>query len=194
MSVPRPTGPQSHGRVTDGRSPFTSALPLMFVTGGCFAASLFAYLDFRATGPGHFPLWGLLLTLGIVAAIGAVVCVFLGVDELESPDSAADGTDSAGQEMGHGFGRPAPDVAARREGADLPSRAVTVIPAIGGVAESWAEDILPPVAPHGPRPILTTLEDPGGIGRVLEEIAEIQRQLIARSSPANAPLQAPARA
>ena len=136
-------------------------------------------------GPAHFPLWGLLLTLGLVAAVGASVSWFFATDD-DTPESrpttrpkrAAGSRRTAPSD----FGRPAPELAASgASGAGSAGPAATVAP------EPWNEDVLPPATAHGPRPVWTTPDDPGEIARALEEIAEIQRQLTARprSRPAS---------
>ncbi len=122
---------------------------------------------------GRFPLWSLLFTLGIVAAIGTTISWFYASDDLESePAESAPAPTPAARRAD--FGRPLPEVGAG--GSSGRSAPVTATPSTA----PWDEDVLPPVVPRGPRPVLTTLDDPGEIGRALEEIAEIQRQLAAR--------------
>jgi hypothetical protein len=162
-------------------------LPLVVLTGALFAASIVTYLDYRAAGPGYFPLYGLFLTLGFVSAIGSVISWFFATDEpelapgsefprypRESPTATTTRTD---------LGRPAPEVSSARSAAPSPRGLSATAAAPDGTAEPWDEDALPPAAPRGPRPILTTPDDPGDIQRALEEIAEIQRELASRPTP-----------
>jgi len=163
-----------------------------------FAASYLIYLSHPRLGPANFPLWGLLLTLGFVAGIGSVASWFFATDEAEpapsSPAEAVAEDASPARSSRNDFGRPIPDLAPRT-GADGPSSGVgRAVVAGGTAAEPWDEDSLPPAATHGPRPVLTTPDDPGEIGRALEEIEEIQRQLATRPSPSPVRREAPARA
>jgi hypothetical protein len=164
--------PESSGRRESaafwGTLPLLSATMLLFL--GAFAMFTFA----PHAGAGRFPLWSLLFTLGIVAAIGSTFSWFYASDE---PDDSESPLDAALSPAGRrpDFGRPVPEVG--------PRPSATVEGAVGASGtKPWDEDVLPPAVAHGPRPILTTLDDPGEIGRALEEIAEIQRQLAARTT------------
>ncbi len=196
-SESEPPGP-STGR----RSSFFGTLPLIVLTGILFAGAYLVYLRASRLGPGNFPLWGLLITLGFVAAIGAVVSWFFATDVdgvsskgIETPSGDARG---AGHGPRNDLGRPVPDLGAR-PAAPGPSsglgRAVAVAdPSAARHPEPWDEDALPPVAARGPRPVLTTLDDPGDIGRALEEIADIQRELSTRRVTPVAASESPTRA
>lgn len=129
-------------------------------------------------GPAHFPLWGLLLTLGLVAAVGASVSWFFATDEPTPetlPRAKTGGARSSARSERKDYGRPAPEVA-----SGSPSGRGSAVPPAVVVSEPWNEDVLPPATAHGPRPVWTTPDDPGEIAQALEEIAEIQRQLTAR--------------
>ena len=154
------------------RNPLWGTLPLLTVTVLLFVgAFVLLFMEPRA-GAGRFPLWSLLFTLGIVAAIGSTISWFYAEDEAE-PESIASGVAPVPTPRRSDFGRPLPEVGGRpAPGRPVPAGARDTAP--------WDEDVLPPVVAHGPRPVLTTLDDPGEIGRALEEIAEIQRQLATR--------------
>ena len=185
---------------------FVASVPLLSVTGALFIGSYVVYREYPNVGPDHFPLWGLLLTLGFVAAIGSVLSWFFatGTDETEvtaRDDQAGDASPDSPVPRRE-FGRPVPDRAAR---PPVPARSGIATPAVaaagagvtgggGSASAPWDEDVLPPVAAKGPRPVLTTLDDPGEIGRALEEIADIQRQLTARPSARPAVAESSARA
>jgi hypothetical protein len=179
------------------RSPLVATLPLIVLTGALFTGSYLSYLEYRRIGPDNFPIWGLLLTLSFVAAIGAVVSWFFATDESASTMQAGAGETSEAKPIGRGtppeFGRPMPEAtAAGKPVGGLRDRAAAI--AQKPAAPPWDEDVLPPVAARGPRPVLTTLEDPGNIARVLEEISDIQRDLAARQLPARTSAETPTRA
>jgi hypothetical protein len=168
----------------DWHAGLLGALPLGFLTGALFLGAYVTYADYRSVGPGNYPLWGLFLTLGFVAAIGTVVSWFFATDELESAPSPPEHDSSdrtrSGRISESEFGRPAPEIVGTR-GTSGPSSGVgaAVVTASASV-EPWDEDVLPPAVARGPRPVLTSPYDPGDIGRALEEIADIQRDLAAR--------------
>lgn len=164
-------------------------LPLLVLTGLLFVGAVLVYLTYPQLGPYHFPIWGLLLTLGFVGAIGSTVSYFWAVDE-PSAEVADAGGQSPAPPARADLGRPAPEVVRRPD----PARSAPAVGAARSSADPWDEDVLPPVAPKGPRPVLTTPDDPGDIGRALEEIAEIQRQLVVRTKAAAPSAEAPARA
>ncbi|MCI4339395.1 MAG: hypothetical protein L3J68_03580 [Thermoplasmata archaeon] len=181
------------------KSGFVATLPLLVLTFALFLGSYLVYLEAPHLGPVNFPLWGLMLTLGFVAAIGSVVSWFFATDdrgstvEEEEPTSSDAAPDPPLPRKA--FGRPAPELVPPI--APLgPSSGLGHAAAVAGTkpAAPWDEDALPPVSARGPRPVLTTLDDPGEIGRALEEIADIQRQLTTRPSPAAGRTEAPARA
>ncbi|MGA8541928.1 MAG: hypothetical protein WB947_00060 [Thermoplasmata archaeon] len=192
------TSPAPDRPTTDLRSALYATLPLVALTLVLFVTSYLIYLSYPGVGADHFPLWGLLITLGFIAAIGATVSGFfaVGPNELASPSErgAPAGPSSGPRRARVEFGRPVPEVS-RNLAASVPtSGAATTTATAQASAEPWNEDLLPPVAPRGPRPVLTTLEDPGDIARALEEIADIQRQLSARRPPPTAHSETPARA
>ncbi len=160
-------------------------LPLIGLTAALLIMSDVFYAYEPHAGPAHFPLWGLLLTLGLVAGVGASVSWFFATDDQppESRSPAKTGRARASVKAERvDFGRPTPEVAAH------PGPVVGVPqPASTTASEPWNEDVLPPATAHGPRPVWTTPDDPGEIAQALEEIAEIQRQLTTRprSRPAS---------
>jgi hypothetical protein len=170
------------------RSPILGTLPLIVLTGALFVGAYFVHQVAPTTGPYNFPLWGLLMTLGFIAAIGAVVSWFFATDEPSRNAPTTDVDSGAGDLVSRrargDFGRPVPEVA----------RAATPSASAARAAEPWNEDLLPPVAPHRPRPVLTTPDDPGDIARALDEIADIQRELAAPRSTTGNPRESPARA
>ena len=181
------TAVKSESSRRPGESPFWASMPLMALTALLFLGA-FVTLAFESrTGVGRFPLWSLLFTLGIVAAIGTTISWFYASDDpdREGADSTPLATPAARRSE---FGRPPPDVG--------PGGSRAQSPVVTGAATTapWDEDVLPPVVPRGPRPVLTTLDDPGEIGRALEEIAEIQRQLAARPAGSSRAAAASARA
>jgi len=168
-----------------GHSPAHGALPLIGLTGILFAAALALFALAPAWGPNHLPLYELHLGLAIVAANGSTVSWFYGSDEAEAPPAQSRPRPATAQELG----RPAPEVRSIGPG---PDRAASQPRAVAR-AKPWDEDPLPPAVAHGPRPVLTTPDDPGEIGRALEEIAEIQRQLVTRSRTDGPAPESPAR-
>ncbi len=164
-------------------------LPLLVLTALLFVGAVLVYLTYPQIGPDHFPIWGLLLTLGFVAAIGSTVSYFWAVDEPTAEATGAGGQTPVAPGRAD-LGRPAPDVVRRPD----PAGTAPTAGAAGSSADPWDEDVLPPAAPKGPRPVLTTPDDPGDIGRALEEIAEIQRQLVVRTKAPTPSAEAPARA
>jgi len=171
-----------------------STLPLLALTGALFSLSIAFFVLFPRAGPRTFPLWGLLLTLGFVAAIGSAVSLFFATEEPGQTEAGDRSADTGGKRRvgSREFGRPAPEItplAAHPIAARTPA---LVGSNAGTEPDPWNEDLLPPAAIRGPRPVLTTLDDPGDISRALEEIAEIQRQLATR--PTTAAADTPARA
>jgi hypothetical protein len=183
---------------TDPESALRGTLPLILLTAALFVGSYAVYALYPDRGPYNFPLWGLLLTLAFVAAIGAVVSWFFAVDDTEAVAKEARATTTPTPSSTEGsrsdFGRPVPEVSARRPSATAPAgNARPATPARPSVAP-WDEDAIPPLATRGPRPVLTTPDDPGDIARALEEIEEIQRQLAIRPTGTASSAEASARA
>ena len=162
-------------------------MPLLVLTALLFLGAFVLLAVEPRMGAGRFPLWSLLFTLGIVAAIGTTVSWFYASDAGETePAASVPAAPPVVRRLD--FGRPSPEVGTRSN----PTRPVRA--ANAEKTAPWDEDVLPPVVPRGPRPVLTTLDDPGEIGRALEEIADIQRQLAARPPASAAGATASARA
>ncbi|MGC2360065.1 MAG: hypothetical protein WA691_07165 [Thermoplasmata archaeon] len=178
----------------DPVSPLVGTLPLIGLTAALLGGAYLIHLGFPRLGPSNFPLWGLLLTLGFVAAFGAVVSFFFATDETESSVPSAEAESPKGRTSRSDFGRPIPDLTPKTPPSPLTSGTGLAAAAGGAPPAPWDEDVLPPVPARGPRPVLTTPDDPGDIGRALEEIADIQRELSARRASALATGEAPARA
>lgn len=171
MAEPVTAGSKSSGSIED--SPLRGSLPLLILTSLLFLGAFVLLAVEPRMGAGRFPLWSLLFTLGIVAAIGTTISWFY-ASEQEEADAGPPVPAAPFAARRTDFGRPSPEVGAR-------PNPIRTVRAIGAEKTApWDEDVLPPVVPRGPRPVLTTLDDPGEIGRALEEIAEIQRQLAAR--------------
>lgn len=192
-----PTEVSDDPPAADPRSPLVGTLPLIMLTGALFVGSYLTYLEYSRLGPDNFPLWGLLMTLGFVAAIGSVVSWFFATDQPPAASRATGREPAPATVSPQGsrteWGRPVPDGAAARGGGGAGVEAAPT-GAGGATPPPWDEDVLPPVTARGPRPVLTTPDDPGEIGRALAEIAEIQRQLSARRPPAGTKGEAPTRA
>ena len=180
------------------RSPFAATLPLIVLTSCLFVGSYLTYESYPKLGPDQFPLWGLLVTLGFIAAIGAVVSGFFAVDGPSVPDGVGnparvDAT-SAARGSPAEFGRPVPERSARRLARGAVSRSSASTGASRAEPKVWDEATLPPVVARGPRPVLTTPDDPGEIGRALRRIGEIQRDLTRRRGTPTATVEPPTRA
>jgi hypothetical protein len=154
---------------------FSASLPLFVVTVGLFIASGVVYSIARTAGPGGFPLWGLLMTLGFIAAIGTTVSWFFAKGAAED---AAASTEPVAEEPE--TGRPIPDV-----------RRVAVKPA----AEVWDESTIPvrPTPPPASRPVATAPVAPDDVERALDEIARIEEELEGREPSPIGRSPAPAR-
>jgi hypothetical protein len=189
-----PARPAPDVEPDDPVSAFVGTLPLIGLTAALFAGAYLIHLEYPRLGPGNFPLWGLLLTLGFVAAIGAAISWLFATDETDSTEASTEAESPRGRASRSELGRPLPDLAPPASPSP-PSSGVGRAVAGGGAAPPpWDEDVLPPVVARGPRPVLTTLDDPGDIGRALEEIADIQRELSARRASALSTSETPARA
>jgi hypothetical protein len=166
--------PRAH-RAASEWSAFLASLPLFVVTVGLFAGSAIVYELARSVGPDGFPLWGLLMTLGFIAAIGTTVSWFFAKGAAE--DAAAPAGTLAVEPEG---GRPMPDV--RRD--DSPA-----------ATEDWDESTIP-VRPS-PRPpvaaVAVSAPGPDDVERALDEIADIEEELEGRRAPPFARSPAPAR-
>jgi hypothetical protein len=182
----------------DGDAALLGTFPLIFVTAVLFAASYITFLADPLLGPDRFPFWILLVALAVVASIGCVVSFFFATDEEREAaptDVQGQPADSSPSAKGtREFGRPSPAIEARATTSRSSGGPSAVAGRGRGSPAPWDEDVLPPLPARGPRPVLTTLDDPGDIGRALEEIADIQRQLAARPAARPAPADAPARA
>ena len=185
------------GPVEDRRATALGTLPLALVAAALFAAAVAEYLDDPTLGPARYPLWGLFLTLAIVASVGTFVSWFFAADlpasSAEETAGAATASRAEGQSSRTDLGRPRPETAAapRPKAFARGTRGGTTA---SDESEPWDEDVLPPAEEKGPRPVLTSPYDPGDIGRALEEIADIQRELMARRSTSPAVADASARA
>lgn len=174
-------------------------IPLLVMTALLFVGAAILRWQSPRLGPDNFPLWGLLLTLGVVAAIGSIVSLFFAAEDERDRGTLTQAPTTGAPLPAHpdrnGFGRPPPTSDPRPGPAVLTTGGVSApAPSDAGVTEPWDEDVLPQVPARGPRPVLTTPDDPGEIGRALEEIEEIQRQLVSRTAPRAAAGDAPARA
>jgi hypothetical protein len=138
---------------------FRASMPLFVVTVGLFVGSVVVFDLAPAAGPGGFPLWGLLLTLGFIAAIGTTVSWFFanGATTGAAPDRPARDDPSRN-------GRPLPEV----------QRTAPVPP-----APEWDESGIPQrPPPTRPRPVATPAPPPpDDVVLALEEIAEIEEEL-----------------
>jgi hypothetical protein len=155
-------------------SAFAASLPLFVVSVGLFVGSVVVFTIAPGAGPGGFPLWGLLLTLGFIAAIGTTVSWFFATgEEDDRPSTIPLSHDSAPD-----LGRPAPDV---RRATELEA------------APDWDESVIAPRA--SPRPAVAQAAPPlvrhDDIERALDEIAEIEDELEGRPTLRRPP--APAR-
>jgi hypothetical protein len=185
-STSRETPPEK--ALDERRSTLYGTLPLALLTGALFLGAFVAYREYSSIGPGIFPLWGLLVVLGFVASIGTVLSWFFATDEPvpagRTPSAAAVQPVNPPVPSRADFGRPPPDVRAPRGRAGPVGVVAGVQPPVSPAAEPWDEDVLPPPIVRGPRPILTTPEDPGDIAHALEELEDIQRELTTRGAPA----------
>jgi hypothetical protein len=195
----KPEADSSTDPEPEPKSGLVGTLPLLALTFLLFLGAYLVYLGAPHLGPINFPLWGLLLVLGFVAAIGSVVSWFFATDDrparVRDPAPAAHEAAPERHASREDFGRPAPALAPRNAPAVAPSGLGRAAAVAGTTAAApWDEDALPPVSARGPRPVLTTPDDPGEIGRALEEIADIQRQLATRPPPTATRAEASARA
>ncbi len=166
----------AHGRGGEAplpaRSRLVASLPLLVVSGGLFATAALVLDLAPHARPDGFPLWGFLLTLGAIAALGAT---FLWFSASAPPTAPVSGGLDASPDPA--FGRPLPEVRPR--------------PRPPPVAASWDESALPVrrAAPP-PRPVVVRARAPDDVERALAEIAEIEEQLevrpLARSAAAGA--------
>jgi hypothetical protein len=158
---------------------FRASLPLFVVTVGLFVGSGVVYRAAPTAGPGGFPLWGLLMTLGFIAAIGATVSWFFAKGSAE--DAAADSaSEPAPTRPPADAGRPSPDVLRPSEVA---------------APEDWDESTIPVRTVSRPpvRPVAAAPVSPDDIERALDEIAEIEEELEGRGRSSLGRTPAPAR-
>ena len=145
---------------------------MLLVSGGLFAtAALLLDLAPHAR-PDGFPLWGFVLTLGAIAALGATFLWF----SAPAPPTAPV-TDPREPWPDPALGRPLPEV---RQSPRAPP-----------AAASWDESVLPVRRAAPPRrPVPVRARPPDDVERALAEIAEIEEQLevrpLARSVAAGA--------
>jgi hypothetical protein len=135
-----------------------ASLPLIVVGVGLFAGSAVTEVMDPSAGPGGFPLWGLLMTLGFIAAIGATVSWFF------ANGGPAPTTSSPAEVEVRELGRPAPEV--RR-----------AVPEVS--APVWDESVLPASAapaslPPRKVPVAPAQDE---VEKALDEIAEIEAEL-----------------
>jgi hypothetical protein len=186
--------PSSLAPRIDRREAVLGTMPLLILVGFLLAAALFIFLLNPSLGPTIFPLWGLFLVLGVIAAGGASVSLLYAEERVPSVPAVPGSADATTPSRSppsltfarEEFGRPVPDV----------TRSAPASPALTPVrvvAEPWDEDALPVTAVPAAPPI--TPERPSDISRALDEIADIQRELLGRRAPSSpAPPDAAARA
>lgn len=157
---------------------FSASLPLFVVSVGLFVGSAVVYSIARSIGPGGFPLWGLLMTLGFIAAIGTTVSWFFAKGVAEESSRPADAEVEA-----EDAGRPAPDV---RRASTVPTTPTT---------PDWDESTIParPVPRPPARPVAVAPLGPDDVERALDEIAQIEEELEGRGRSALARPISPAR-
>jgi hypothetical protein len=173
-------------------------LSLAVVTGALFVVAYVTYREYPGLGPGSYPLYGLLVTVGFMAAIGTVTSWFLDADKRKraalAKESALTGGSGRRAMPRNEFGRPAPDVGTSLGSGLSTSGTGTSALAADDSADPWDEDALPPAPTLGPRPVFTDPVDPEEFERVLEEVAQIRRELADRRSPPASNAEAPTRA
>lgn len=169
-----PGGPSAPGRSSEWAA-FSASLPLFVVTVGLFLASGVVYTVARTVGPGGFPLWGLLMTLGFIAAIGTTVSWFFAKGAAEDAATRTEPVEGDPE-----TGRPTPDV-----------RRAMATPA----ADEWDESTIParPTPPPMSRPVAAAPVAPDDVERALDEIDHIEEELEGRGPSPLGRSPAPAR-
>jgi hypothetical protein len=150
-------------------SAFRASLPLLVVSAGLFVGSVAVDLVAPDAGPGGFPLWGLLLTLGFTAAIGTTLSWFFAVGP-EVGSAPAPGASTVPLDLG----RPAPDVRRAEPATPTPEwdeGPASDVPAALGTGVGTA-----------PRS-----GAPDDVERALDEIAQIEEELEGRPTLRRAP-------
>jgi hypothetical protein len=151
-----PDLPQPH----DEWAAFRASLPLFVVSVGLFVGSAIVLWQAPSAGPGGFPLWGLLLTLGFMAAIGTTVSWFFA----NGPPAEVAPAAAVGEPRN---GRPTPEV----------QRPPPVVP-----APEWDESGIPLRTSATPlrAPARAPDPPPDDVVRALDEIAAIEEELETR--------------
>ncbi len=178
MGPPQRRDDRDRAERRSSRARLVASLPLLVVSGGLLASAALTLRLSPHSGPDGFPLWGLLLTLGAIAGIGAVASWFgaIGPEPGPSPDRRGVGEPMADA------GRPAPQVRRDRSAAHP-------------LEEDWDETAIPVRAPGRAvraraRP---TSPEPDEVERALIEIENIEAELATRPRPERRPGSAPAR-
>src|SRR5580658_5352835 len=138
---------------SDQREAIRGTLPLLLLGAFLFVAAYFLFLLDPVLGPSIFPLWALFVVLGGITSVGAFVSWVYAEDRPTEPAAAP-------------FAAP-----------------VTVASPSATATEPWNEDLIPLSATPAPPPPAPVPEEPSDIARALDEIAEIQRELMARRVP-----------
>jgi hypothetical protein len=162
---------------SDQREAILGTLPLLLLGAFLLVSAYFLFLLDPVLGPRIFPLWALFVVLGGITSVGAFVSWVYAEDRPTEPAAAPFAAPvtvgSPAADWRGDFGRPSPDVA----------RPVLVPSPPATATEPWNEDLIPLSATPAPPPPAPVPEEPSDIARALDEIAEIQRELMARRVP-----------
>jgi hypothetical protein len=151
------------------RTGLRESIPLLTLSAVLFSASVVVWWIRPQDGPALFPLWALLLVLGLTAGIGAVFSWFLaGNDSRETRPvvSIEPSPSPSPASQSKGMGRPPPDAHS--------SRRTTTLPPV----EPWDEGPVEPRAP--PNRSLSRFSSDPDPELAMDELEGIQQEMVAR--------------
>ena len=174
------TAGRASGEQRPRRSGLEAAFPLLVLTGVLFIAAGATFATFPAAGLGVLRIWGLFMTLGFIAAIGATLAWYFAVGpEDGSPSSPSRPAHRGERNVLRDGGRPAPSNTA-----------------VGSVAPrppAWSEDEVPFLPARHYRPVPSGAVATVDVGSALTEINGIEDELDARAPLPKPRSQSPAR-
>jgi hypothetical protein len=172
-----------------------ASAPLFVIAGLLFAAAYLFWRDGGVVGPRSFPLWDLLIALGMLATAGGILSWFFatsGPTPARARRAPRPATDRAE------YGRPRPEVS-RPGPTPAPTGGIaTALAAYGSPTRPiWSEDELPVPLPRPPVRARSASSGPtapstgsDGVNRMLAELDEIE-QAVARRRRAGEPAPSP---
>ena len=174
------TAGEANGGQRPRRSGLEAAFPLLVLTVVLFVAAGATYATFPTAGLGVLRIWGLFMTLGFIAAIGATLAWYFAV----GPEDVSLGSSSRATHRG--------ERNAARDGG-RPAPAITAVGSVAPRPPAWSEEEVPFLPARHYRPVPSGAVATVDVGSALTEINGIEDELDARAPLPKPRPQSPAR-